>query len=92
VRQPDLRALLLGQNGRSLGKDRHVGRSPEISAGVEEHPEVIEALQQVSISSRTIQRDQLPEDVVGAVVYLCGPSASFVTGQTIVIDGGQTFH
>jgi NAD(P)-dependent dehydrogenase (short-subunit alcohol dehydrogenase family) len=63
-----------------------------ISAGVEEHPEVIEALQQVSISSRTIQRDQVPEDVVGAVVYLSGPSSSFVTGQTIVIDGGQTFH
>jgi NAD(P)-dependent dehydrogenase (short-subunit alcohol dehydrogenase family) len=63
-----------------------------MSAGVEEHPEVIEALQQVSISSRTIQRDQVPEDVVGAVVYLCGPSSSFVTGQTIVIDGGQTFH
>jgi NAD(P)-dependent dehydrogenase (short-subunit alcohol dehydrogenase family) len=63
-----------------------------MSAGVEEHPEVIEALQQVSISSRTIQRDQVPEDVVGAVVYLSGPSSSFVTGQTIVIDGGQTFH
>ncbi|MDX6566815.1 MAG: hypothetical protein QOE10_2477 [Gaiellales bacterium] len=63
-----------------------------MSAGVEEHPEVIEALQQVSISSRTIQRDQVPEDVVGAVVYLSGASSSFVTGQTIVIDGGQTFH
>ncbi len=63
-----------------------------MSAGVEEHPEVIQALQQVSISSRTIQRDQVPEDVVGAVVYLSGPSSSFVTGQTIVIDGGQYFH
>jgi NAD(P)-dependent dehydrogenase (short-subunit alcohol dehydrogenase family) len=34
----------------------------------------------------------VPEDVVGAVVYLCGPSSDFVTGQTIVIDGGQYFH
>jgi NAD(P)-dependent dehydrogenase (short-subunit alcohol dehydrogenase family) len=63
-----------------------------MSAGVEEHPEVIAALQQVSVSSRTIQRDQVPEDVVGAVVYLSSPAASFVTGQTIVIDGGQYFH
>jgi NAD(P)-dependent dehydrogenase (short-subunit alcohol dehydrogenase family) len=63
-----------------------------MSAGVEEHPEVIEALQQASVSSRTIQRDQVPEDVVGAVVYLSGASSSFVTGQTIVIDGGQYFH
>jgi NAD(P)-dependent dehydrogenase (short-subunit alcohol dehydrogenase family) len=63
-----------------------------MSAGVEEHPEVIAALQQASVSSRTIQRDQVPEDVVGAVVYLSSPAASFVTGQTIVIDGGQYFH
>jgi NAD(P)-dependent dehydrogenase (short-subunit alcohol dehydrogenase family) len=63
-----------------------------ISKGVEEHPEVVEALQQVSVSARTIQRDQVPEDVVGAVVYLCGPASDFVTGQTIVIDGGQYFH
>ena len=48
--------------------------------------------EQVSVSSRTLQRDQVPEDVVGAVVYLSGASSSFVTGQTIVIDGGQFFH
>jgi NAD(P)-dependent dehydrogenase (short-subunit alcohol dehydrogenase family) len=63
-----------------------------MSDGVREHPEVIEALREVSVSARTLQRDQEPEDVVGAVVFLCGPGASFVTGQTIVIDGGQYFH
>ena len=63
-----------------------------MSAGVEQHPEVIEKLRDVSVAARTIQRDQVPEDVVGAVVYLSGPGSSFVTGQTIVIDGGQTFH
>ena len=63
-----------------------------MSDGVREHPEVIEALREVSVSSRTLQRDQEPEDVVGAVVYLAGPSSAFVTGQTIVIDGGQYFH
>ncbi len=63
-----------------------------MSDGVREHPEVIEALRDVSVSSRTLQRDQEPEDVVGAVVFLCGPGATFLTGQTIVIDGGQYFH
>ena len=63
-----------------------------MSDGVKEHPEVIEQLRDVSVAARTIQRDQLPEDVVGAVTYLAGPAASFVTGQTIVIDGGQYFH
>jgi NAD(P)-dependent dehydrogenase (short-subunit alcohol dehydrogenase family) len=63
-----------------------------MSAGVEAHPEVIEKLRDVSVSARTLQRDQVPEDVVGAVVFLCGPGSNFVTGQTIVIDGGQYFH
>jgi NAD(P)-dependent dehydrogenase (short-subunit alcohol dehydrogenase family) len=63
-----------------------------MSDGVKEHPEVVEQLRDVSVAARTIQRDQLPEDVVGAVSYLASPAASFVTGQTIVIDGGQYFH
>jgi NAD(P)-dependent dehydrogenase (short-subunit alcohol dehydrogenase family) len=63
-----------------------------MSAGVQEHPEVVEALRDVSLSARTLKRDQVPEDVVGAVAFLCGPGSSFVTGQTMVIDGGQYFH
>ncbi len=81
---------------RELGKDgirvNCVAPGFTMSEGVKQHPEVIEKLRDVSVSARTIQRDQEPEDVVGAVTYLCGPSASFVTGQTIVIDGGQYFH
>ena len=63
-----------------------------MSAGVREHPEVVDALRDVSLSARTLKRDQVPEDVVGAVVFLCGPGSAFVTGQTMVIDGGQYFH
>jgi NAD(P)-dependent dehydrogenase (short-subunit alcohol dehydrogenase family) len=63
-----------------------------MSEGVKDNPEVIEKLRDVSVSSRTLRRDQVPEDVVGAVVFLCGPGSTFVTGQTMVIDGGQYFH
>ena len=63
-----------------------------MSDGVKSHPEVIEKLRDVSVASRTLQRDQVPEDVVGAVVFLCTPAADFITGQTMVIDGGQYFH
>ena len=63
-----------------------------ITEGVQEHEEVVQALRDVTIAARTIQRDQVPEDVVGAVVFLCTPAADFITGQTMVIDGGQYFH
>jgi NAD(P)-dependent dehydrogenase (short-subunit alcohol dehydrogenase family) len=81
---------------KELGKDsihvNCVAPGFTLTDGVREHPEVIEKLREVSIASRTIQRDQVPEDVVGAVVFLCSAEADFVTGQTIVIDGGQFFH
>jgi NAD(P)-dependent dehydrogenase (short-subunit alcohol dehydrogenase family) len=81
---------------KELGKDdvrvNCVAPGFTLSQGVLDNPEVVEKLRDVSVSARTIQRDQEPEDVVGAVVYLAGPASSFVTGQTIVIDGGQFFH
>jgi NAD(P)-dependent dehydrogenase (short-subunit alcohol dehydrogenase family) len=81
---------------KELGKDsihvNCVAPGFTMSDGVKAHPQVVEQLRDVSVSARTIQRDQLPEDVVGAVVFLCTPAADFVTGQTMVIDGGQFFH
>jgi len=81
---------------KELGKDgvlvNCVAPGFTMSAGVEAHPEVVEKLRDVSVAARTIQRDQVPEDVVGAVVFLCTPAADFITGQTMVIDGGQYFH
>ena len=81
---------------KELGKDsihvNCVAPGFTMSDGVKSHPEVVEALRDVSVAARTIQRDQVPEDVVGAVVFLCTPAADFITGQTMVIDGGQFFH
>jgi NAD(P)-dependent dehydrogenase (short-subunit alcohol dehydrogenase family) len=81
---------------RELGKDaihvNCVAPGFTMSDGVISHPEVVEQLRDVSVAARTIQRDQVPEDVVGAVVFLCTPAADFITGQTMVIDGGQYFH
>jgi NAD(P)-dependent dehydrogenase (short-subunit alcohol dehydrogenase family) len=81
---------------KELGKDsihvNCVAPGFTMSDGVKSHPEVVEALRDVSIAARAIQRDQVPEDVVGAVVFLCTPAADFITGQTMVIDGGQYFH
>jgi NAD(P)-dependent dehydrogenase (short-subunit alcohol dehydrogenase family) len=81
---------------KELGKDaihvNCVAPGFTMSEGVLAHPEVVEKLRDVSVAARTLQRDQVPEDVAGAVVFLCSDAADFITGQTIVIDGGQYFH
>jgi NAD(P)-dependent dehydrogenase (short-subunit alcohol dehydrogenase family) len=81
---------------KELGKDaihvNCVAPGFTMSEGVKANPEVVEKLRDASVAARTIQRDQVPEDVVGAVVFLCTPAADFITGQTMVIDGGQFFH
>jgi NAD(P)-dependent dehydrogenase (short-subunit alcohol dehydrogenase family) len=39
--------------------------------------------------TRAIQRDEKPEDLVGAVSFLASADAAFITGQTLVVDGGS---
>lgn len=51
-------------------------------------PEVIKNL----MSNSPIGRPAQPEEIAGTVLYLASPAASFVAGQVIVIDGGQTAH
>lgn len=40
---------------------------------------------------RAIGRGMLTEDLFGAVDFLCSPGAAFVTGQTLIVDGGLNF-
>ncbi len=44
---------------------------------------------EVTRMSRAIQRDEKPEDLVGAVSFLASEDAAFMTGQTVVVDGGS---
>ncbi|MBV9420546.1 MAG: SDR family oxidoreductase, partial [Alphaproteobacteria bacterium] len=36
-----------------------------------------------------LKRFATPDDVVGCFLFLCSPAASYLTGTTIVVDGGQ---
>ena len=41
-----------------------------------------------SVKARAIQREEIAEDLVGAVFFLASPDADFISGQTINVDGG----
>lgn len=49
------------------------------------NPDVLEQYLKTTPMGRTAQ----PEEIAGAVVYLCSDAASYVTGQTITLDGGH---
>ncbi len=48
-----------------------------------------EAIWSVVTRGQCIPRREQPQDVVGAVLFLVSDAASFITGQTIVVDGGS---
>jgi NAD(P)-dependent dehydrogenase (short-subunit alcohol dehydrogenase family) len=41
------------------------------------------------IQSRALRRDEVPADLVGALVFLASAESDFITGQTIAVDGGS---
>ena len=43
------------------------------------------------VTRGALKRASQPEDMVGAALYLASPRAAFVTGQTLIVDGGRQF-
>jgi NAD(P)-dependent dehydrogenase (short-subunit alcohol dehydrogenase family) len=45
-----------------------------------------------NIASRALKREAVPDDLIGAMLFLTTPDSDFMTGQTIVVDGGSVMH
>ena len=58
--------------------------TPLTRAYMDAHPERVEA----TIANTPLRRIGQPEDVAGVVAFLASDAARFITGQTIVVDGG----
>jgi 3-oxoacyl-[acyl-carrier protein] reductase len=41
---------------------------------------------------RCLKREEVPEDLVGACIFLASDESDFLTGQTLIVDGGEVFN
>jgi NAD(P)-dependent dehydrogenase (short-subunit alcohol dehydrogenase family) len=86
------KAALIGMT-RSLA--REVGEFGicvnAIAPGLVEHEgqNAPKALTELQLKERSIRRLQTPDDLMGVLIYLASSDSDFVTGQTMVIDGGS---
>ena len=51
-----------------------------------------ETVKDLNAATRAFKRDEVPEDLVGAMLFLCSSDSDFMTGQTMVVDGGSAMH
>lgn len=58
----------------------------KLTAVTTDHPERLEA----TLRSIPMRRVGTPEDMAGAALFLASPLSAYVTGQTLVVDGGLT--
>jgi 3-oxoacyl-[acyl-carrier protein] reductase len=52
-------------------------------------PDAAKAALKAQIDQSALGRVGTPQDVAGVVAFLCSDAAAYVTGQTIVVDGGM---
>lgn len=63
-----------------------------LSDGVHANPTLVEGVKGPSLRGRVLARDMVPADLVGAIEFFAGAQSAFITGQTLVVDGGAYFH
>lgn len=59
---------------------------------LKENPQDPAEFAQAILASRCVKRPETPEDITGTLVYLASDDSDFVTGQTIVVDGGTAMN
>jgi len=59
---------------------------------LKQHPQDPPEFRKSIIEGRCFKRSEIPEDLTGTIVFLCSEDSDFITGQTIVVDGGSVLN
>ena len=63
-----------------------------MSDQIEAQRDKLEFYVNLSLTGRSVKREQTPDDLLGALIYFASPASDFVTGQALVVDGGMVMH
>lgn len=63
-----------------------------MSDNVRENPAWANDIVTGNIATRAIKRESEPSDLIGTLIFLCASDSDFMTGQTVVVDGGSVMH
>jgi NAD(P)-dependent dehydrogenase (short-subunit alcohol dehydrogenase family) len=66
--------------------------APGSTLSEENADEALVKYRQAAAATRALKRLQRPEDLVGAVAFFASSDSDFITGQTLVVDGGACMH
>ena len=79
---------------RELGEHRITVNAiaPGLTISMDEVDAARDTQNQRRLQARSIKRTEVPEDIVGAAIFLCTGESDFITGQTLVVDGGAQMH
>jgi NAD(P)-dependent dehydrogenase (short-subunit alcohol dehydrogenase family) len=59
---------------------------------LKDHPQDPPEVTKAIMGGRCIKRTQMPDDLTGTIVFLSSDDSDFITGQTIVVDGGSALN
>ena len=62
-----------------------------LSDTVQANPDITGFQVTAIMQARSLKREGFPDDVEGTVVFLASDDSAFMTGQTLVVDGGSVF-
>jgi len=54
-----------------------------------ESPRTLKEVLRAIVANRCINELKTPEDLAGAIVFFASDDSDFITGQTILVDGGS---